>query len=180
MRDLDSAPPRGPSPGGGRELVSLPISDGDLEAAAGSVRAGRGAGPVAGPRSVLPSLATVGLASSGLMELRLPLGLRVRAVVPAASLALVLADRRISGAGPDCQPVDLRGSGAATCAASPAAAGGSQPTRGIWRHPESGETLSAGRRRGRRIASPGDPPEPPAMFPGGNQQSGCTARGPLD
>ena len=47
-----------------------------------------------------------------LMDLRLPLSVRIRAVVPADGLALVLGERHIVGAGPDCGPVRLSGAGA--------------------------------------------------------------------
>jgi ketosteroid isomerase-like protein len=51
------------------------------------------------------------------MDLRLPLSATVCDLLTSsgtstAAVALVLAERRIAGAGPDCQPVDLRGFGA--------------------------------------------------------------------
>jgi ketosteroid isomerase-like protein len=102
------------------EIVSLAISDGDLEAAlaqyedeavlrpwqsdaAGGEVSALGDG---GSRSAAAWLRDV-------MDLRLPLVVRVLAVVPAGDQALVLAERHISGAGPDCERVELTGSGAA-------------------------------------------------------------------
>ena len=114
-------------------LVSLAISDGDLGAALAQYEPGAALEPWA--RRAAP--ATHGLTNSlvQLMELRLPLSVTVcdvltssevaasADIIGAAELAvnvgtacclvaLVLADRRITGTGPDCQPVDLRGFGA--------------------------------------------------------------------
>jgi ketosteroid isomerase-like protein len=47
-----------------------------------------------------------------LMDLRLPLSVRIRAVVPADGVALVLGERHVVGTGPDCEPVQLSGAGA--------------------------------------------------------------------
>jgi ketosteroid isomerase-like protein len=102
------------------EIVSLAISDGDLEAALAQyeedavVRPWQSepadgevdAGDDSRSRSAASTLRDV-------MDLRLPLTVRVLAVVPAGDEALVLAERRISGAGPDCERVELTGSGAA-------------------------------------------------------------------
>jgi ketosteroid isomerase-like protein len=102
------------------EIVSLAISDGDLESALAQyedhavVRPWQsdpadGDVPASGddgPRSAASRLRDV-------MDLRLPLALRVLAVIPAGDQALVLAERRISGAGPDGERVELTGSGAA-------------------------------------------------------------------
>ena len=102
------------------EIVSVAISDGDLEAALAQYEddavlrpwqrdpadgdvAASGDG---GSRSAASRLRDV-------MDLRLPLAVRVLAVVPAGDQALVLAERRISGAGPDGERVELTGSGAA-------------------------------------------------------------------
>jgi ketosteroid isomerase-like protein len=102
------------------EIVSLAISDGDLEAALAQYedsavlrpwqwRPADGADPGR-------DLAGAGNAAGGLrdvMELRLPLAVRMLAVLPTGDQALVLAERRISGAGPDGERVELTGSGAA-------------------------------------------------------------------
>jgi ketosteroid isomerase-like protein len=92
------------------ELVTVAISDGDLEAALAQYEQNAVLRPWQEPPSADAAIASQ---LSAVMDLRLPLGLTVRAVVPAGSLALVLGERRISGAGPDCQRVELCGSGAA-------------------------------------------------------------------
>ena len=46
------------------------------------------------------------------MALRLPVALRIRALVPSGRLALVMGERRLAGAGPDCERIELAGSGA--------------------------------------------------------------------
>jgi ketosteroid isomerase-like protein len=127
MRDL-IPPAVARSPVEAIEIVSLAISDGDLEAALaqyeddavllpwkpdpadGEVSAG-GDGS---SRSAASKLRDV-------MDLRLPIALRVLTVVPAGDQALVLAERRISGAGPDCERVELSGSGAAIIRRHPGA-----------------------------------------------------------
>jgi ketosteroid isomerase-like protein len=102
------------------EIVSLAISDGDLEAALAQYEDDA----VLRPWQSDPADGEVSTSGDGgsrsaasrlreVMDLRLPLALRVLAVVPAGDQALVLAERRISGAGPDCEHVELTGSGAA-------------------------------------------------------------------
>jgi ketosteroid isomerase-like protein len=126
MRDL-IPPAVARSPVEAIEIVSLAISDGDLEAALAQYEDGA----VLRPWQRRPAddadlgqdhaqagqdPAEAGNAPGGLqdvMELRLPLAVRVIAVVPAAGQTLVLAERRISGAGPDGERVELTGSGAA-------------------------------------------------------------------
>jgi ketosteroid isomerase-like protein len=119
MRDL-IPPAVARSPVEAIEIVSLAISDGDLEAALAQyeddavlrpwqsdlIDGEASASGDSGPRSAESRLQDV-------MDLRLPLAVRVLAVVPAGDQALVLAERRISGAGPDCERVELTGSGAA-------------------------------------------------------------------
>jgi ketosteroid isomerase-like protein len=56
------------------------------------------------------------------MGLRLPLSVQVRAVLPAGDLAMVLGERRISGTGPDCEPVELSGLGFTVVRHEPAGA----------------------------------------------------------
>ena len=46
------------------------------------------------------------------MDLRLPLSVRIRAVVPGDGIALVLGEWHIAGTGPDCEPIQLTGAGA--------------------------------------------------------------------
>jgi hypothetical protein len=127
------------------EIVSLAISDGDLEAALAQYEhiailqvwhrtlpdgadpsedpAGNGADGC-DPREAVGGLREV-------MDLRLPIGLRVLTVVPAGDLALVLAERRISGSGPDCERVKLAGSGAAIVRRQPG--GGWRIAADSWR-----------------------------------------------
>ena len=47
-----------------------------------------------------------------LMDLRLPLSVRIRGVVPGEGLALVVGERHIIGTGPDCERIKLIGAGA--------------------------------------------------------------------
>jgi ketosteroid isomerase-like protein len=120
------------------EIVSVAISDGDLEAALAQYEHGAilwpwHSGEVAGEASA-PAGGDPGSAASRLhdvMELRLPLAVRVLAVVPAGDLALVLAERRISGVGPDCERVELTGSGAAIVRRQPG--GGWRIAADAWR-----------------------------------------------
>jgi ketosteroid isomerase-like protein len=49
---------------------------------------------------------------AAVMDLRLPLALRVRVGLAGSAVALVLADRHMRGTGPDGQQVRLSGSGA--------------------------------------------------------------------
>lgn len=104
------SPPAARRPDELLELVSLALSDGDLEAAlaqyehaavlrpwADDTRAGGG--------SLRDTLAQ-------LMALRLPLSAEVQAVLPSGDgLALVRGTREIEGTGPDCEPVRLSGLG---------------------------------------------------------------------
>lgn len=109
MPDL-IAPPAAGRPAEAVELVCLTVSDGDLEAALAQYEAGAVLRPWAGD----PGGHTDGVAGalSQLMELRLPLSARIRAVVPADGLALVVAERHIAGPGPDREPIQLTGAGA--------------------------------------------------------------------
>ncbi|HUC22241.1 MAG TPA: hypothetical protein VMA73_05995, partial [Streptosporangiaceae bacterium] len=89
------------------EIVSLAISDGDLEAALAQYEHSAILRPwqsdrVDGSASAGSDPGSAASRLQDVMDLRLPLALRVLAVVPAGELALVLAQRRISGAGPDC------------------------------------------------------------------------------
>ena len=102
------------------EIVSLAISDGDLEAALAQYEHGAIVRPwqpdPADGKASANAEGGSGNAASELrdvMDLRLPLALRVLAVVPAGDQVLVLAARRISGAGPDGESVELSGTGAA-------------------------------------------------------------------
>jgi ketosteroid isomerase-like protein len=92
------------------ELVSLAVSDGDLEAALAQYEAGA----VLRPWARDPDGNTDGLADAliRLIDLRLPLSVRIRAVVPGDGLALIVGERHIIGTGPDCEPIQLSGAGA--------------------------------------------------------------------
>ena len=119
------------------EIVSLAISDGDLEAALAqyeddAVLRPWQSDPADDHVSAAGDGGTRSAASRlrGVMDLRLPLAVRVLAVVPAGDQALVLAERRISGAGPDCERVELTGSGAAIVRRRPG--GGWQIAAEAW------------------------------------------------
>jgi ketosteroid isomerase-like protein len=92
------------------ELVSLAVSDGDLEAALAQYEAEA----VLRPWSREPDRDTDGVVETliRLIDLRLPLSVRIRAVLPAGDLTLVLAERHIAGTGPDCERIQLSGPGA--------------------------------------------------------------------
>jgi ketosteroid isomerase-like protein len=119
MRDL-IPPAVARSPVEALEIVSLAISDGDLEAALAqyeedAVLRPWQSDPADGEVSATGDGALRSAASRlrDVTELRLPLALRILAVVPAGDQALVLAERRIIGAGPDFEHVELTGSGGA-------------------------------------------------------------------
>jgi ketosteroid isomerase-like protein len=143
MRDL-IPPAVARHPAEAVELVTVAISDGDLEAALAQYERDAALRPwqESSPAEAASQLTAV-------MNLRLPVGLAVRAVVPAGILALVLADRRISGTGPDCEHVDLRGSGAAIVRRQPG--GGWRIVADVWGLAGTGV--------------PGDSPQPPGEFP---------------
>jgi ketosteroid isomerase-like protein len=104
------APPVASRPAEAVELVCLAVSDGDLEAALAQYEAGAVLRPWAGD----PGGGTGGVADAlvRLMNLRLPLSARIRAVVPGDGLALVLGERHIAGTGPDRTRIQLTGAGA--------------------------------------------------------------------
>jgi ketosteroid isomerase-like protein len=104
------APPVASRPAEAVELVCLAVSDGDLEAALAQYEAGA----VLRPWARDPGGETDGVADAlvRLMNLRLPLSARIRAVVPAGGLALVLGERHIAGTGPDRTRIQLNGAGA--------------------------------------------------------------------
>jgi ketosteroid isomerase-like protein len=104
------APPAASQPAEAVELVCQAISDGDLEAAVAQYEADAVLRPWAGdPGGNADDVAN---ALIQLMDLRLPLSVRICAVVPAGGLALVLGERQIAGTGPDRAPVQLGGAGA--------------------------------------------------------------------
>lgn len=103
------APPAARRPQEVIELVSLALSDGDLEAALAQYEPGALLQPWAG-EATGDGADVAGLLRC-LMELRLPLAARVRSVLPARGLALVLGERHMAGPGPGGQPIRLSGLG---------------------------------------------------------------------
>ena len=92
------------------ELVCLAVSDGDLEAALAQYEGGASLRPWAHyPDGAADQIAEILL---GLIDLRLPLSLRICAIVAADGVALVLGERRIAGTGPDRRWIQFSGSGA--------------------------------------------------------------------
>ena len=135
MRDLIPPAVAG-NPAEAIEIVSLAISDGDLEAALAQYETSAilrpwQSDPVDGSASTDSGPGSAASRLQDVMDLRLPLALRVLAVVPAGDLVLVLAQRRISGAGPDCERVELSGSGAAIVRRQPG--GGWRIAADAWR-----------------------------------------------
>jgi ketosteroid isomerase-like protein len=145
MRDL-IPPAIARHPAEAVELVTVAISDGDLEAALAQYERDAVLRPW---QESSPAEAPVASQLSAVMDLRLPLGLAVTAVVPAGMLALVLAERRIRGAGPDCEHVDLLGSGAAIVRRQPG---------GGWRIAADAWCLAG-------TGVPSDSPQPPGEYP---------------
>jgi ketosteroid isomerase-like protein len=104
------APPAASQPAEAVELVCLAVSDGDLEAALAQYEAEAPLRPWARyPDGAADQITEILLE---LIDLRLPLSVRISAIVAADGVALVLGERRIAGTGPDRQWVQLSGSGA--------------------------------------------------------------------
>ena len=104
------APPVARQPAETVELVCLAVSDGDLETALAQYEAGAPLRPWAHhPDGAAGQIADILL---GLIDLRLPLSLRICAIVAADGVALVLGERRIAGTGPDRRWIQFSGSGA--------------------------------------------------------------------
>jgi ketosteroid isomerase-like protein len=104
------SPPVAARPAEAVELVSLAVSGGDLEAALVQYEGGAVLRPWA--EDLRGSAETVADALTVLMDLRLPVSVQIRAVVPTDALALVLSTWHIRGTGPDCEPIRLSGTGA--------------------------------------------------------------------
>ena len=104
------APPVASRPAEAVELVSLAVSDGDLEAALAQYEAGA----VLRPWARDPGGETYGVADAliRLVNLRLPLSVGIRAVVPGDGFALVLGEWHMAGTGPDRERIQLTGAGA--------------------------------------------------------------------
>ena len=104
------APPVASQPAEAVELVCLAVSDGDLEAALAQYEAEASLRPWAHhPDGAADQITEVLLE---LIDLRLPLSLRICAIVAADGVALVLGERRIAGTGPDRRWIQFSGSGA--------------------------------------------------------------------
>jgi ketosteroid isomerase-like protein len=110
------APPAARWPAEAPELVSLAVSDGDLGAALAQYERGALLRPWADDRlddhSVHETMAAI-------MRLRLPLGTRLVAVLPADGLTMLVCERRIEGTDPAGKPVRLRGVGCTVVRAQP-------------------------------------------------------------
>ena len=89
------------------ELVCQALSDGDLDAALAQyenpaqLQTRARPAPGASPRDSLHEL----------MDLRLPVSLTIQEILQVSGLTVVICERRISGLGPDCEPIRLRGYG---------------------------------------------------------------------
>lgn len=99
------------------ELVSHALSDGDLEAVLAQYEHGALVRPWA--EKSASDGDSAGDILRSLMDLRLPLSVTVRAVLPARGLALVLAERHMAGRGPDGQRIQLTGLGSTVVRESP-------------------------------------------------------------
>jgi ketosteroid isomerase-like protein len=118
------APSAAAHPGEAVELVCQAVSDGDLEAALAQYEHGAvlrlWAIEPAAEGSGLPTMAeSTERLLSQLMELRLPVRARVRDVVRAGDIALVVAERQIAGVGAQGRAVALKGAGAAVVVRQP-------------------------------------------------------------
>jgi ketosteroid isomerase-like protein len=117
MRD-PIAPSAARHPAEAVELVAQAVSDGDLDAALAQYEPGAALRPWAVPPSAAMSVADgtdgpMARLLSHVMELRLPVAVRVCDVAQTGDIAVVVAERRIAGIGADRQPVALSGIGAA-------------------------------------------------------------------
>ena len=104
------APPAASQPAEAVELVSLAVSDGDLEAALAQYEAGAAFRPWA--HDQYGSTDSVADTLIQLIDLRLPLCVHIHAIVSADGIALVLSERNLVGSGPDGDRVQLQGAGA--------------------------------------------------------------------
>ena len=103
-------PPAARRPEEALELVSQALSDGDLEAALAQYE--KGALLACWPQAVNGD-GDVRSTLSRVMELRLPLSVRIASVLENPELALVICERRVTGTGPDGEQVRLSGHGCA-------------------------------------------------------------------
>jgi len=145
-------PPAARRPAEALELAAQALSDGDLEAALAQYEdtALLACWPRAAGRDVRPVLAAV-------MALRLPVSVRVAAVLERPDLALVVCERRVAGTGPDGEPVRLTGHGCAVLRPQPD--GTWRIAADAWHTGGSGSPPTPGPR------DPALPPEPPGIPP---------------
>ena len=101
-------PPAARWPAETAELVSMAVSDGDHGAAVAQYEPAAVLRPWAEDR---PGDGSVEQTMAEIMGLRLPLGTRLVAVLPADGLTMLVCERRIDGVGPDGGRVRLRGVG---------------------------------------------------------------------
>ena len=101
-------PPAARWPSQAAELVALAVSDGDLGAAIAQYEAAAALLPWADDSGDVHQVAGT---MAAILRLRLPLDLRLVAVLPAAGLTMLVCERSITGAGPDGEPVRLHGVG---------------------------------------------------------------------
>lgn len=140
------------------ELVCQAFSDGDIEAAlaqyedSAQFRPWARSGDVGDIRGLMSSL----------MSLRLPLTVQVSEVLQISDLSVVMCERRISGVGPDCEPVQLRGYGFTAVRAR---------RDGTWRIAADAWCLEPA------SGSPAIPPDPPEI-PLGTQAEAVPGEGP--
>lgn len=90
------------------ELVSQAFSDGDLDAALAQYEPSAQLKPWAHPDGTGNGLRDF---MRELMDLRLPLSLRIGETLRVAGLTVVMCERRIAGIGPDFEQIRLRGYG---------------------------------------------------------------------
>ncbi len=144
-------PPAAKRPEEALELVSQALSDGDLEAALAQYESSAvlACWPQSWPRGKDDGHGDVRSTLTCFMALRLPLSLRITTVLEGTELALVICERRVAGAGPDGERVQLSGLGCAVLRPQP---------DGAWRI--AADAWSVG------TELPLDPPEIPPVTDG--------------
>ena len=154
-------PPVARRPEEALELVAQALSDGDLEAALAQYESSaalaywpryrpRGDDPPGTPGRPVDGAGNgdgdVRSTLACVMELRLPLSVRIASVLESPELALVICERRVAGTGPDGEQVRLSGHGCAVLRPQP---------DGAWR------IAADAWRLGTEL-----PPDPPEIPPG--------------
>jgi hypothetical protein len=94
-----------------RHALGDPAGSCTRKAGTSSTRRDRGTATSTRSRPPSPPPARRARRRPPVMDLRLPLAVEVRTVVPAVGLVLIMAERLMAGTGPDGQPVRLRGLG---------------------------------------------------------------------